>query len=308
MQESNQSRPFYTIKIDNVNTKVIVNLNGEEIFMTVSYYHTKLELPVNQWITSGENKLEVILTAYEDINYTISPKAESSISLQVKEFGDFDSKPLTLSQVVYHGGNTTKSTQEGNYDFNSSIQTGTVSVSQLAKSNFSQRQGRKVNGLTLIQKINLRTPFPRWKFLNSQNIIEENYYDLDDDAYYKLRPREDIEALYQIHQEIYDALQKKDIDSIIDLFDERNDEMDIAMYKEKGYFKDRMYKALSKSANDESMEMLKPDRAKDFFYISEGGKTIYFNKFILFNKKDGSMNTRYDLLFRKEGNKWVLTR
>jgi hypothetical protein len=308
MRESNESRPFYMVKIKNVNAKVFITLNGETIFEDYSKYSINLELPVNQWITSGENTLEVKLLAYNDTDFKFLPKAESSISLRVKEFGEFDNEPLTLSQIIYYRGETTESTKEGNYDFNSSIQEERVSISKLEKDSFFKRQGSKVNGLSLHQKITLKTPFPRWKFLDSDKIIEGNYFDLNESEYYKIRPKEDIETLYDVHQKIYNSLKKGDVDSIIDLFDERCEEMDIAMYKEKGYYKKTIYEALEKNVNDDSMEMLDFNKDTYFFQVSEGGKTAYIKKSILFNKKDGSMNTRYDLLFRKEGNKWVLTR
>jgi len=312
MQSILTHKPYFTVNINVVNTKIVINLNGESIYTSFNKRPKHLVVPVNHLMISGENVLEVKLLAFKRDNLTLSPKAEVTVTLQVADVEKLNTPPVAISQIVYAKASTIDSSIEGTYNslYNfKADKNGDVKISRLLTEKLSKpRITEEVRGISLTQNVTLQTPFPRWSFLDSDNIVEGNFYDMNRKAYDTLRKRKDIEVVYQIHQRIYDALQRKDVDSIIDLFDERNQEMDIAMYEPKGYYKNLLYKRLKEDVNNNTRNMLKFIPNKRFFYISEGGKTLYIRSAIVFNNnaKDGSTN--YPVLFRKEKGKWIITR
>jgi len=312
MQSILMNKPYYTLNIETDNSDVFITMNGELVFKQFDRGPHRIEVPVSQWMINGKNTLDIKLLASKHDNLTMHPKTEAKVTLLLKEGGVYDKPSQIVSQVIYKDKSIENSSEEGKYasfdDFKPHNE-GDIEISKTEVKFLSvNRTGSTYKIVELTQSITLETPFPRWKFMDSDNIIDGNYYDLDRAAYNKLRKRKDIEEIYQIHLDLYNALQRKDLKSVIPLFSERNSEMEIAMYKEKGYYENAIYDSLKRNVNDPEMEMLEFLPHKRFFYISEGGKTLYIRRAVVFNRKDGQGRESYDLLFRKEKGKWILTR
>jgi len=305
-------KPFYMVKIDAVNTNIVVTLNGEEVFSDFTKSQKLLEVPVNQYMTSGENILKVYLMLWESDTKNSIKNAEAKISLRVKKFEVFDVEPITVSQIIYVKGNMEKSTLDGTYNSSKNFvldKEGNVLISKVDKELLPKTwTGDKIKGFELEQTITLDTPFPRWKFLDSENIIDSNGYYVDFTTYKSLRKTKDMEGLFTLHQEIYHALKNKNIPFVVDLFTERNKELEIALYKPEGYYKKLLTKRFTDNVNDSSLEMFPFLKDKRYFFISEGGKTLSIRNAVVFNDKNGNGSTSYKILFRKEKGKWILTR
>ena len=314
MESILENKPSFTIRMESQYANFIVTLNGVTVYNGTDGTPITLEMPVNHLITSGDNELKVQLLAWDDTNYKLHKDLLCKVSLRVKKFGEFDKKPITISKIIYDNKKEnplSDSTQKGAYSSINNFKldkNGDVIVSDIKQKKLTSYQWDKVEGVMLSQIINLKTPFPRWKFLDSEKIINTRFDELTKNEYYTLRQRADIKELYKAYKRIYDALEKKDVDSIIDLFDERNKEMDIAMYHNKPYYKKRLYEALKKDVNDNNRELLKWNESEMYFFIEENGKLIYIDGAITFNDKDGSTNTSYPILFRKENGKWIISR
>jgi hypothetical protein len=54
--------------------------------------------------------------------------------------------------------------------------------------------------------------------------------------------------------------------------------------------------------------MLVFEPEKDFFFISEGGKTLYIRQFMVFNDNKYNTSANFKLLFRRQNGQWILTR
>ncbi|CAA6801640.1 MAG: Unknown protein [uncultured Sulfurovum sp.] len=309
-----EDKPSFSVRMETEYSNFIVTLNGVKVFKELGGSPTILEVPVNHLMTSGDNELKVQLIAWDDTDYKLHKELLCKVSLRVKKYDDFSIEPKTISTITYNNKQEKAlktSSLEGKYNSKKDFlldEKGDVVISDIETSPLTFYQGDKIAGVNLTQNINLETPFPRWKFLDSENIIEKRYDELSNDEYNKLRETKDIKEFFTVHKKIYDALMKKDVDSIIDMFDERNSEMDIAMYYKNPYYKNRLYEKLKKNVNDDSRELLKWDESKMYFFIEENGKLIYIDGAIAFNDKDGSTSTSYPMLFRKEKDKWIITR
>ena len=309
-----EDKPSFSVRMETEYSNFIVTLNGVKVFKELGGSPTILEVPVNHLMTSGDNELKVQLIAWDDTDYKLHKELLCKVSLRVKKYDDFSIEPKTISTITYNNKQEKAlkiSSLEGKYNSKKDFlldEKGDVIISDLETSPLTFYQGDKIAGVSLTQNINLETPFPRWKFLDSENIIEKRYDELSNDEYNKLRERADIKVLYQTYKKIHDTLKERNVDSIIDLFDERNEEMDIAMYyQSKPYYKNKIYKNLKENVNDKERELLKWSEKK-YFFISENGKLIYVSGAIKFADKDRSTYTRYPLVFRKEKDKWIITR
>jgi hypothetical protein len=305
-------KPFYTLKITSVNSTIIVTLNGEMIFEDYSRRQLLLEMPVNHLMTSGENKIEVKLLAFESTNLKLNPKTQAQIALQVHKSGDYENEPLVISRIVYQNTQTKGTSEEGKYNSVGKMQKSTqgdIHISKLNKKNIIDGlwTGQKMTGIKLSQTVTLQTPFPKWKFLSSEKLYVGNYMlDITDKTYKELKKRKDIQALYALVDKIHKKLQAKDTDWVASLFKERNDEMDIAFYKAKGDYAKDIQKGLEELVNDPDYKIFIAINPP--FYISEGGRTIDIRSAISYNLKKGSGSSNYKIRFRRENGKWILTR
>lgn len=310
-----QDNPNFTIRMETEYANFIVTLNGTKVYNGIDGSAMVLEIPVNQLITSGDNELKVQLIAWDDMEYKLHKELLCKISLRVKKHGDMSVEPKTISSINYNSKKDNvleASRAEGKYNSEKSFmldKDGDVKIESINQKLLTLYQGDKIGGVMLSQTIKLKTPFPRWKFLDSENIIDGRYDELLNHEYDTLRERNDIKKLFITYKKIYDALEKKDLDFIIDLFDERNNEMDRAMYhNEESYYKNRLYEKLKENVNDSARELLKWNESKMYFFIEENSKLIYIDGAIAFNDKTGSTSTSYPILFRKAKDKWIISR
>lgn len=306
------NKPSYTVKIKSVNTLIIVNLNGERVWAQFNRHQLNIEFPATQFMSSGKNKLEVLLLADKTKSSKLSPKTECSVKLQVRESGDYKSKPQIISEIVYNNAESNKSTAEGDYDSNNSFtlsSTGDVHLSKLERRELDEsRYGEKVVGVGLVQKITLQTSLPRWKFLDSDNIVEGTFALFSDDKYEQVRASKSVQGVYQKCQEIRNALKDKDLDKVMSYFTERSKELDIAFYEEEGYKQRILRKGFKEDLENYNLK-LDDDPIQDCWaYISDGGKTIIIKDAITFSKIIGDGYNYYDMRFRLENGEWILTR
>ena len=125
------------------------------------------------------------------------------------------------------------------------------------------------------------------------------------DNFFELKKTPLIQGAYILQKKIHKALKNKDLDSIIDLFVERSAEMDIALYREKGFTKQDLYDSFKEELNDKNFTLINWLEPKLFFYISPGGKTLFIKNAIVFN---GGGSITYHMYFRYENGSWIITR
>ena len=115
-----------------------------------------------------------------------------------------------------------------------------------------------------------------------------------------------IKELYYIYTKIHTALKNKNAESIIDMFDEKNNETDIAMNKKPGSTKVNLLSGLKDASEDENNIIVPFSYNEYFFEIEDNLKLIYIDA-IAWNIKSGG-SRKFSMKFRRENGKWILTR
>ncbi len=300
--------PFYKAYIKTEGLKYRVVVNGVDIKNDKSRHPLTVEIPVNQFVKTGENKLELqIFPLTKEGDLYISDSA--SMDMEFRLYTGLE-EYVILSELHYSAKNAEAekpfdgSSTEGRYalvdNTLSEDASGEYSVSPLA----IEVQENKYNKTYMRQNVTMPTPFPEWKFLTSDPI--------PDPAQFKTREQM-IGGLvgkpYAILETIHTALSKKDIDSIMPLFKERNDEMDKAFY-----YKPGTYEKLLRDAFQEefSKDMILMDMDIDYAkpMVSPGNNIIQLGSspMIEFKNKEESVFSSYDIFFRKDGDQWIITR
>jgi len=153
------------------------------------------------------------------------------------------------------------------------------------------------------QKINIQTPFPEWAFFRDNSIPQLGT--LPNDEF----KNKFIPSIFEKYKLIHDALELKDIDSIMPLFKERNMELDTAFYYEKGTY-EKMLRASLQEEIDNNMLLTEIDVDHAQPYISLHGNLIKMGNsaLIKFHDKEETIFNGYDIFFRKEGDDWIISR
>ena len=317
-----KNKPYYTIDIEKENCGVYVTFNGQEVFEKYTYSYEAIVKPANHWITSGDNKLEVKLLAYEEDNLTLKTNAWAKVKLKLNTFDDRTKKPIVISEIIFDNSqktikeklssSTKSAAYNSNNDFKLDNENGDIKISDIQVNEYDgYRVTERMKSTILTQNINLYTPFPRWKFLDSTEIFDGNYYNYVDtmEKYEELRKREDIQEVYNLQATIFNLIKSKNVEGVLDYLEERSNEMDRALYFKKGYYRDLFYRRVSEFANDDEYEMMEWKPYGRYFYISEDGKTLYIQQAIVFNAVGEGGSATFNMLFRKtKDNQWVITR
>jgi len=299
-------KPSYKLRIKATHVPIEVMINGVSIYSHFALSSCYIEYPINDYITTGENEIKLQLNLSEDENFEMHKQAKATVSLVVRSSdtgGEY-----TVSTLDYEHSAKDKlalSSEAKEYRFAeiNSKDPEFVTIKKPVLNHFNSYQGDKVKGFEFIQKVSLRTPFPRWKFLDSEDIYTENTNKMSNKVYEKLKAIKEIQELYAIYGKIHAAIKKNNTASIIDMFDERGIEMDAALYRPSGYNKEGLPKQF---VDPENGKLKDYNPSKLYYFIEENRKLIYIDA-IKFVDKDGFITT-FGMKFRREKGKWILTR
>jgi len=300
--------PFYKVFIDTQGLKYRIVVNGFELKYSKSLSPLKVEIPINQLVRTGENQFELQIVPFSKKG-NLTKTDEDYIEVEFRLYTDLNNY-VVLSKLNYSAGNVKAgkpyngSTDEGRYSLiNHKFEddnNGEYSVSKLA----TEIKEDAYNKTFIRQSVSMPTPFPEWKFLTGDPIPDPQQFKTKEEMIDGL-----VGAPFNELKKIHTALSNKDIDSIMPLFKERNDEMDKAFYYESG-----TYEKLLREAFEENF---KKGRILDDLDINVAmpavspGKTIIqlgSDPLIMFYNESKSVFIKYDIYFRKEGDKWIITR
>jgi hypothetical protein len=302
-------KPSYRLKIEGKENKIEVFFNGIRVYKDDTLTSSYITYPINHLITTGNNELKVRLLATKSMNYTFKSRSEFKISFIVNAKG----KDNVLSTLHYTHKAKEKfagTTPSATYSIDNQLKPtaeGDLTIGEVKTSSMSMYRTQKVKGLVFTQNISVPTPFPRWKFLDSEDILDVNFDDLSMDAYQKLKASPKIQALYDQYTLLHTAFKEKNVQKILSMMEERTQEMDRAWYNKPGLNKKDLQTAFNKKFNDNNWELVGFDRDKHYFFIADNNKVASLNA-IKFNKKGAKLSTTYHFSFRYSRGKWILTR
>jgi len=258
-----------------------------------------VEIPVGQFLRTGKNTIDINLYPWDETE-TINFREDSYISLTLKMYREDreDLGGIIISQLKYTAKDAIKgtgfesSTPEGQYKFTDKLvldNEGDYKISSMDIKNLNFFEG----AIEATHKIYMQTPFPEWNFFKSDKIKQLD--DMTDDEF----ENKFVPSLFEKYKYIHEALQHKDIDSIMPLFEERNRELEIAFYYEKGTYEKMLRESLQEEL-DNNMLLKKIDSEHAQPYVSLYGDLVKIGEETIFNG--------YDIFFRKEGNDWMISR
>jgi len=301
-------QPFFKVYFQAESVAFGIVVNGFEVYFNNKGGPITLEIPINQFVRSGENKFELQLQTWNDEG-DLSIKNSAFINVEYRLYIDLNNY-VVLNKQVYSAKNNKQSTpfkdssKKGQYSINDNKlitdNTGEYSVSDIQinidKANYD------ANYLSHI--VTMPTPFPEWKFLTSDTIPDRKQFKTIEQLIDGL-----IGAPFKVLEKIHTALNNKDLESIMPLFKERNDEMDKAFYYEPGTYE----KMLREAFEDDFIKgrLLKDidiNKAKPMISPGKNVVQIGSSPLIVFYNKNKSVFMKYDIYFRKNGDKWIITR
>ena len=295
-------KPVFTINFHATGARYRLYLNGVLIERQGSSQgQNSYEIPVNHWMRSGENKLDLTVYPNEE-GENIPPGSQIKALLQVRDFGEQEN--YTLGGFAFSGANYKEAVLDESYQRDvesfTTVEAGGISVSELGMMENSPYDGARKYSLTFEIPSNLTL----WEFFNSENVPD--FMVVTDEEYGKLRLE-----LYEVLRKIQDHLEQGKVDEIMPLFAERNRETDLAFYKEEGQTERELH---SDFTNDiPTLNMIDLDERSSAYESEENLKlTSSFRadrtNAISGNLKSGPGNLSFPIMFRKQDGKWIITR
>lgn len=304
------NKPVFTLRLNMQDCRYTVEVNGAFISRDDQGNSLTVNIPLNHWMRTGANEITLSLLTFKG-KYPISPEARCEVSLQVRPDDGTEAQTATISRLVFSGKLASvgskgieESTTAGQYDSTHqfyAVRKGDVTISETTiGAHPTAKESKQAK-----QTITLTTPFPEWAFFKSDTLPEvDDMPDADYDRY--------VESLVVYYKRISDAIKNKNVDSILPMFEERNREIDQAFYSPPGTTAQKIATALKDAANDPDLTPLTikadylmtrtHDNNKLVELVREGGDDA-----IVFNLRGGGSES-YPIIFRKQGDKWIITR
>ncbi len=313
-----QKKPVFELKVDVFGTTHYINVNGVTVIFDVGEDgQTSVVLPVNHWMRSGENIISIDVFPSKQ-GATLNPNSYVRLALTVHDLSEPD-KVYTIATLNF----------SGDKDENQSHVGGSSPSGMFAstKEFVADKNGdvqvydgvvvprKTFEGASIVErKINIPSSLPLWAFFGSDEITNYQITCKDNNEYSKA-----MMPLFTEYKKIYDAFEKKDIEAILPMFEERNRETDMAFYREPGTTATRMRESLSETISDmkdNNMELVGLDIQSVDFHLEDNKKVVSLRReglthaIILnyINKKKGMGAEIYPMFFRYQNGKYILTR
>lgn len=303
-------KPYFTLRIETKNTLYLAKVNGVVVFDdNRSGDMLNAEIPVNYYMQSGINTISLNLFPNGDSGFEA---ASISLSLYVNKDEAPESDKKLISNIMFNGAT---------YEKGTGIELSMPAMKLDSTNNFKKSDNGDVviqnsklapgvimpGTLTISQDIEVKTPFPKWGFLSGDDIDFPLSYKefLDDPENWKNKT---LKPLYAEYKNIYDLLNSKNIDKVMELFAERNNEYDIAMYYPKGTYEDKLKKSLTKDLANLTLKIRPPENGLP--YISDSKKLLKLGSagLLYFVNDSESSFTNYEILFYKKNGEWFVSR
>ena len=295
-------KPVFTIDLHGAGTRFRLYVNGVLVErLGHSEGQSTYEIPVNHWMRSGKNTLELIVYPNKK-GEDIQPNSIVKALLQVRNSGEQENH--TLGGLVFSGTNYKEAALDKayqrdieNFDL---ADGGGITVSEVTEKHDIHFEGTRAYSLTLEIPSNL----PLWAFFESDEVPDLDT--MSDESYEAITAE-----MYVILKGIQDHLEQGKVDEVMPLFAERNRETDLAFYKEEGQTQRELHSDFTNDIPTLNMLNLGPDSAG---YESERNLKLASSlrnerdNAISGNLKSGPGNLSFPIMFRKQDGKWIITR
>jgi hypothetical protein len=299
-------KPVFELKILSFSTRYDILVNGIQVHDDADGSdQTTLVLPVNHWMRSGGNILELVV--YPDAEGTpINKESKVNVELYVRNAGEKEGSRIGgfafkgighLDKTSYEGYRLNPETFERNDE-------GIIEVSYVTETEDTVFDGV----YEFSQTFDIPNNLSLWRFFESDDVPEIQYEDESRrDEFWELSNQMVKELLFPIQ----DAILSGDLDSVMPLFEERNRETDQAFYKESGTTEKELRYAFTENVKRINM---KPLTEGGIGYVNERG--LKLSGLYRGNRSSGLMGIYknhpgtlgFPIIFRMEDGEWIITR
>ena len=283
-----KNKLYYGVDIDLHNVGVDIRVNGVPVYFDDEKGQLTVEVPAPDSIIDGKNTLSVkAFLPYDD-----SEEVESYVdgayikaTLFQQDLSNSDSDKIKISTIFIKLMNEKVQLSTENF---------ITPISQIA-SEYSMNEDKSFE--TSVDA-NIDSPFPQWQWLNGK-IIENN--------------KENYTSLLQKYQEIYDALNDKDLSKLKELYSNRSEETAIAYHlidRAAGHQK----LSVGVDMNNNELELYDFHNENMTLQILASGRLARISddigaQPILYIQKDGSAVHLYKFMFYlNDKGEWVMIR
>lgn len=306
-----QGKPLFDVRLDIENCPHDVYVNGGLVERNLEETPSHIEYPVNHYLRSGRNELEVHMIKQEDEPYECDVK----VALRYKdESAPPDAEPITLLTLVHDAKTALAndlaqgSSPSGAYDSRTGLprvggdlQVGVATVASLP-----------ADAQVLSRSFDVGLPFPEWAFLRGEKMT------LD----WKFTRRSELnrahDTLLARYTELHALLAKHDVDGFLDACEERSRELDIAYYKSPGETRRGLERQLRAAMTDQDLELAdlsKDPGARWGYFVGSTGTLAMLTQgtraspiFRFQAKDDTPFSLVFPVMFRKDGTRFIVTR
>ncbi len=301
-----EKKPFFSISIEGHGAAYAVLMNGLTVYRNIDEdVQVSTKIHVNHLIVSGDNEIKILVYRDEDTG-TMPEGANVDVNLMLRDFDKKESK--LVFGLGFENGHYYSSREPGNYstvNFDKSDD-GKLIVKEL------DVKGDDVWKTIEFARVNaaFNTSLPRWAFENGDDLPV--YTSLGEEGFYQERDR-----LMPLYEEIQSKISAQDWGWIKDKFAERNQEYDLALYRAPGETEKLLIKSFKNVSNTDIATPLglkeKGEywgatdftmRESKFMRMTSGSK----GAMLFYNFKDGSGSEFFDVVFRRQGGEWIITR
>jgi hypothetical protein len=305
-----KNKPYFTLDINGLGATVMADVNGVNVYDSFdSQGQITTTLPVNHMMSPDDNYINLIVLP-DSPGDSMNPNANFEMTLKVSTIANrADSVPIASIKFEGHYGDPDSyiknSSPSGEFAPANNMQNasgGDVVVEDITHTEVPIYEG----AIIYTRKLRIPNTLPRWAFFDSDELPSQ--FDLNTD--------EEADALttelFPEYKRIHNALKKKDLSSIMPLFEERSHEIDAAFYFDQGTTQAKLEFALSEAINNKDFTLvnLEPDMVGPF--IEDNKKLISLKRddscAIAFNDTVNGGSEIYDIIFRKQNGKWIISR
>ena len=245
-------KPLFNVRLDIEGCAHDVYVNGGLVTRNLEGTPAHAEYPVNHWLRSGSNLLQVNMLLPEGEPDTCNVKLE----LRYKDdSAPPDAPALTLATLVHDGTTapannpTLGSSPSGSFDSRTGQPATSSADVRVSAATIQPLTPKVPQAHVLSRSVELGLPFPEWAFFRGE--VQRPDWD-----YESKEARQPVYgALLETYQSLHDLLAKGDIDAFVDACEERSREMDIAYYQPSGTSREALRSQVASAIANSKFEL-----------------------------------------------------
>lgn len=308
------SQPYYVLKLSTKTCQYAAFVNGGMVSRGPAGAPEDEQHPVNHWIRSGSNVLDLHVYKWPDE----ADRCEVTAVLLLKDADAPDGEGTKILSLVYSASAGPKgspirgSSPSGRFDSRRGYSPSDTGDTQVGDAKLARLGGLSTSVYSLSRSFELRTPFPEWAFFRGEKT--KSLADASSKA--------EVDPLYEgavgAYDKVRSLLEKKDVEGFLNACDERSREIDAAFFKPPGATRAALKKQIVDAMNDPELEF-PPVRLKpgEFWKYSVGptGQLIALTQgdrgspIIRYQmKNDTPFSVVFPIVFRKNNGRYIVTR